>query len=83
MSVFHSAYYAARAIPHGTIGWSNARNYDVTFVFYTFIYRVEGVYQLEDDDTPYYVHPISWTDFDLLTAFGVSSQFGFSEAPGV
>lgn len=73
-------YYAARKVPHGTIGWANARNYDITFVFTTVLYRTEGVYQYEDDDTPYYTHRISWEEFDLLTAFGVSSRVGFKPA---
>jgi hypothetical protein len=69
-------YYAARKVPDRVIGWNNAQNYGITFVFSDTLYRVEGVYIYEASD-PYYLHRISWVEFDLLTAFDVPSTIGF------
>ena len=85
-------YYAARKVPNEIIGWSKAKNHDVTFVFLgwskaknydvTFVFsalrwRSEGLY--EYNGICYYIHNIAIEDYDLLDAFGVHSQIGFGD----
>lgn len=69
-------YYAARKVPDRVIGWRSAQNYGITIVFSDTHGRVEGVYRYENDGL-FYLHRISWEEFDLLTAFDVPSMVGF------
>jgi hypothetical protein len=77
MSNVQSHYYSARKVPGDVTDWYRVvKNYDITFVFSTILYRPEGLYEYMNGH--YYLHLIDWEDFDLLTAFGVPSQHGFN-----
>lgn len=79
-------YYACRSAPSVSTYWADsyaqahlyhkAKTWDISFMVQSYINRPEGFYSYPDGNT-YFMHTIAWEDFDLLTAFGVSSFGGF------